>query len=293
MRSSRRMLGFDSRIYDAGSWIVNPGVFSFISFILLASKLEQLTMAIIWQKKHQGVNYQVRSAGNSLRLYTDNVLHSQYNPQQKITGSVWDLLFLPALALAQDKPLRILVLGVGGGAVIHMLNEFLNCEKIVGLELNPVHVQVAEDFFALKADNIELVQGDAIAWVENIKRQPDTEKFDLIIDDLFYEKDGEPIKVASANSTWFYHLYSLLKPHGLIVMNFVGRKNALSAAPFYDDYVAKLLPNALHFTTPHYDNHVLAFSKRELNAQQIRQAIKQDEKLKIVKNKLRFSCRSR
>ncbi len=250
-------------------------------------------MAIIWQKEHLGVNYQVRSAGKSLRLYTDNVLHSQYHPEQKITGSVWDLLFLPALTLAQDKPLRILVLGVGGGAVMHMLNEFLDCEKIIGLELNPIHIQVAEQFFSLKADNIELVQGDAIAWVENYSGKKSTDKFDLIIDDLFYEEEGEPIKLVPANSTWFYHLYSLLKPKGLVVMNFVGRKNAFSAAPFYDDYVENLLPNCLHFTTPHYDNHVMAFSKRELNAQRIRQAINQHEKLKIVKNKLRFSCRSR
>ena len=248
-------------------------------------------MAILWQKKYLGVNYQVRSAGNSLRLYTNNVLHSQYNPQQKVTGSVWDLLFLPALALTRDKPLRILVLGVGGGAVIHMLNEFLNCEKIIGLELNPMHIQVAEQFFALKAENIELVQGDAIDWIENSNNKHRAEKFDLIIDDLFYEEDDEPIKVATPDSTWFYHLYSLLKPNGLIVMNFVGRKNALLAAPFYDDYVARLLPNALHFTTPHYDNHVMAFSKSELNSKQIHSAILEHEQLKKLKRLLRFNCK--
>jgi len=244
-------------------------------------------MAILWQETRDGTLYQVRSAGKTLRLYTDNVLHSQYNPAKKLTGSVWDLLFLPALAKKMDNPIRVLVLGVGGGAVIHMLNEFLPCEKIIGIELNPTHIEIAQNFFSLSSENIELIEADAIRWVENSK-----EKFDIIIDDLFYEEDDEPVKVASPNATWFYNLYSLLKPKGLIIMNFVARHTAMTAAPLYDDYVAKLLPNTLHFTTPHYDNHVLAFSKNELNAKSIRQAIDQHEDLKLLKKHLRFSCRT-
>jgi spermidine synthase len=249
-------------------------------------------MAIVWQKKHQGTQYQVRRAGQTLRLYTDNVLHSQFNPKKKLTGSVWDLLFLPALSLPKDKPLRILVLGVGGGAVIHMLNEFLNCEKIIGLELNPIHIQVAEKHFAVKGDNIELIQDDAIKWVKNFKAKKGADKFDLIIDDLFYEEDGEPVKVAPPNSAWFYQLFSLLKPKGSIIMNFVGRHTAMKAAPLYDDYAAKLFPHGLHFTTPYYDNHVLAFSSQALTSKLIRQAIDQHEDLKQLKKHLRFSCRT-
>ena len=108
-------------------------------------------MAIIWQETRDGTRYQVRSAGKTIRLYTDNVLHSQYNPSKKLTGSVWDLLFLPALCLTQKKPLRVLVLGVGGGAIMHMMNDFFNCEKIIGLELNPTHIEVAHNYFALSS----------------------------------------------------------------------------------------------------------------------------------------------
>lgn len=244
-------------------------------------------MAIVWQEKRNGTFYQVRSAGKTLRLYTDNVLHSQFNPDKKLTGSVWDLLFLPALCLEAEKPLRILVLGVGGGAVIHMLNEFLNCEQIKGVELNATHIEIAQKYFALSASNINLIAGDAIRWVETA-----TEKFDIIIDDLFYEENNEPVKVAAPNATWFYNLYSLLKPNGLIIMNFVGRQTAMTAAPLHDDYVAKLLPQTLHFTTPHYDNHVLAFSNQALSAKDVRQKIHQAKALKPYKKYLRFSCRS-
>lgn len=250
-------------------------------------------MAIVWQEKRNGIVYQVRNAGSTLRLYTDNVLHSQYNPNNKLTGSVWDLLFLPALCHPSEKPLRILVLGVGGGAVIQMLNEFMNCEQIVGLELNPTHIEIAQRFFSLSASNIQLIEADAIQWVEKksneIKR---TEKFDIIIDDLFFEENNEPVKVAPPNATWFYNLYSLLKPGGQIIMNFVGRHSAMTAAPLYDDFVAKLLPNTLHLTTPHYDNHVLAFSKQVINSKVMKEKIQQHKDLKDLQQYLRFSCRS-
>jgi spermidine synthase len=245
-------------------------------------------MAIIWQEIRNGTHYQVRSAGKTLRLYTDNVLHSQYNPKRKLTGSVWDLLFLPALCLAQDKPLRVLVLGVGGGAVMHMMNNFFSCKKIIGLELNPTHIEIANRFFALNDPIFELIETDAINWVENYSG----DKFDVIIDDLFYEEKGEPVKVATPDATWFYHLYSQLKPKGMVIMNFVGRHTAMSAAPLHIDDVQKLLPYGLHLTTPFYDNHVLAFSSQLLHSSAIRKTINQHEKLNALKHNLRFSCRN-
>jgi len=245
-------------------------------------------MAIIWQETREGTRYQVRSAGKTLRLYTDSVLHSQYNPARKLTGSVWDLLFLPALCLVQDKPLRVLVLGVGGGAIMHMMNDFFNCENIIGLELNPTHIEIAQRYFSLNSNEFELIQADAIAWIEQYRG----EKFDVIIDDIFYEEEGDPVKVATPNATWFYNLYSQLKPKGMVIMNFVGRHSAMSAAPIHDDEVRKLLPYGLHLTTPHYDNHVLAFSSQPLDSRVIRTTINRHEKLKLLKNNLRFSCRS-
>ncbi len=249
-------------------------------------------MAIVWQETRDGVHYQVRNAGKTLRLYTDNVLHSQYNPEKKLTSSVWDLLFLPALCLENSKPLRVLVLGVGGGAVMHMMDDFFSCEKIIGIEMNATHIEISKKFFNLSGTNIELIEAEAIAWVENFTAKDNREKFDIIIDDLFYEEEGEPIKVAAPNATWFYQLYSLLKPKGLLIMNFVGRHSAMSAAPIHDDSVRKLLPYGLHLTTPYYDNHVLAFSAEKLQVGNIRKGIKRHEKLKLLKNSLRFSCRS-
>lgn len=245
-------------------------------------------MALIHQQTHQGTHYQIIKAGHSVRLYTDKVLHSQYNHKSKLTGSVWDLLFLPALVLPAGKNIRVLVLGVGGGSVLKMLNEYFSCSHICGVELNPLHIKFAQDYFDVTGSEFDLIEADAIDFVKQYRG----EKFDLIIDDLFYEDDGEPVKVASPDNTWLMNLYAILKPGGVVAMNFVGRKAALSAAPLHDEFVAGLLPNALHFTTPYYDNHVLAFSTSDMSSGLIRKCIADHPELSKKRALFRYRCRS-
>ena len=178
-------------------------------------------MAIIWQKIISGVDYQVRSAGNTRRLYTDGVFHSQFNPTRPVTGSVWDLLLLPAFFHQPDKLKRVLVLGVGGGAVINQLTTFFPQIEVVGVELNPTHLLVAKRYFGVGGcgsgkSKVTLLEADAVTWL-TAYRGP---KFDLIIDDLFGEQDGEPCRAIEADASWCQQLKRRLKSDGTLVMNF-------------------------------------------------------------------------
>ena len=57
-------------------------------------------MAVLWQQVCGGQRYEVRSAGKSRRMYVDGVLHSQHHSGRAVSGSVWDLLLLGAMAAA-------------------------------------------------------------------------------------------------------------------------------------------------------------------------------------------------
>ena len=104
-------------------------------------------MAVIWQKYVNGTKYQVRRAGLTRRLYTNDVCHSEFNPDKLVTGSIWDLLVLPAFFHTPGKIKRVLMLGVGGGASILQLHHLLQPDHITGLELDPVHLDIARRFF--------------------------------------------------------------------------------------------------------------------------------------------------
>ena len=217
-------------------------------------------MAIEWSKKVNDCLYEVRTAGATRRLYTNNVFHSQYNPNKVLQGGVWDLLALPAFSCPRDTIQRVLVLGVGGGTVIKQLQCYLNPEKIIGIELNPLHLFVAKKYFGLKRASIQLIEDDAIHWLENYKGK----KFDLIIDDLFGHHKGEAERVIKLNKQWAGILLNNLSPEGLLVINFGSGSEFRNNAFLAYKKLSRQFKSILSLTLKQYDNVIGVFSKCDI-----------------------------
>jgi spermidine synthase len=241
-------------------------------------------MAVIHSLQRDGTRYEIRTAGRSIRLYTNNVLHTQYHPDKRVTGGVWDLLALPILAL--DTPKRALVLGVGGGAAIHLLRDWCPGIQITGVELNPVHISLARRFFNLKGRHLDLVRGDARDFVQQYKG----EKFDLVIEDLF-GGNGAPDRTFEADSTWCSALGRLVSRDGAIVINTLERRQLLATAFVQDEKTRKEWQSGLCLTVPAYENHVGAFFRKPVSAGRLRDAIRA-EPARVLQEKsgqLRFN----
>ena len=243
-------------------------------------------MAILWQKTIKNTHYEVRTAGQTRRLYSDGVFHSQFNPERAITGGVWDLLMLPTFFYPPDSIQRVLVLGVGGGAVIHQLQRYIKPSEIIGVELNPTHIMVAKRYFAVTNKLATLVKADAIEWLGNYTGPA----FDLIIDDLFGEDKGEPVRAVKANKAWFEKLNSHLSEDGLLVMNFVSKKDLKNCAAISYKKIANYFSTSFQFTLPHYDNAIGAFLKKSSTNQILRTNINAVSELKKSKH-LNFNVR--
>ncbi len=212
-------------------------------------------MAVIWERKTDSCHYEVRTAGNSVRLYKNNVFHSQWNNTRPLSNGVWDLLFLPALLLPDIEIKRVLVLGVGGGAVINQFTQLLAPVAIIGVELDAVHIQIARRFFGVQQESVELVQADALDWISRYKG----EKFDVIIEDLFTEKNGEPYRIAEATAPWFRQLKKHLQPEGVLVVNFEDAMQMRAASAAYQATLNGDPDLRYQFNQPSYGNSVCAF----------------------------------
>jgi len=223
-------------------------------------------MAILWSKRSNNCLYEVRSAGATRRLYTNKVFHSQFNPNKVIQGGIWDLLYIPAFTCPIGSIQRILVLGVGGGTVLHQLKKFIQPEKIIGVELNQVHLYVAKNYFDLNDSGIKLIEADAINWLQNYKG----EKFDMIIDDLFGHHDGEAERVITVNKQWADTLLKHLNPKGILVINF-GTTNELKncALIAYKKYLQKF-NSAFRLTLSQYENAIGVFAKGKLEPKKLK-----------------------
>ena len=226
-------------------------------------------MAQIWEEYRDGYHYEVRTAGSSLRLYRDGVLHTQYNPKRLLTLGVWDLLLLPALAVRESGPKRVLVLGVGGGAVLRLYSDFFPGVEITGVDLDPMHLKIAREFFGAQATRATLVVAEAREWLGNYSGEP----FDLIIDDMFDGRDADPRKVFEPDSLWFDQLLSAMNPDGMLIMNFASMRDLAKAAWLRDRKLRRKLPGAVALEMPSYGNAVAAFSGLPLNAAEVRAAV--------------------
>lgn len=242
-------------------------------------------MAILFHQQRHGHQYEVRSAGHTRRLYTDGVFHSQYNPRHVLTGSVWDLLFLPSQFFAPGTLKRVLVLGVGGGAAIHQLNHFAAPQTLVGVELNPLHLQLAKRFFGLRYTNLQLVQANAVYWLSEYAGEP----FDLIIDDLYGEDGGEPCRAVAADGSWFDLLLEHLSEQGMLVMNFVNAREWRQSAYFHETFVREAFAQAYRLATPTCHNRVAALLRQPASLRDFRARLHQQPLL----DTRRAGCRLR
>ena len=173
-------------------------------------------MAVIWRQMRDAVNYEVRSQGRTLRLYANGVQHSEFHPDKLVTGSVWDLLWLPGLLLPASQVKRVLVLGLGGGSLIPPLHALFAPESVLAVDLDPVHLDVAQKFFQVSRYGVECVCADAVDFLQHWQGP----SFDLIIEDLFAPSDRTVSRAVPASGRWFGALSRHVSRHGALVMNF-------------------------------------------------------------------------
>lgn len=173
-------------------------------------------MAVIWQARQQNVHYVLHRRGERLQLFANGVQHSEWHPRKLFTGSVWDLLWLPVFFAEPQRIQRVLILGLGAGTVIAPLRHFCQPLEIVAVDSDPLHLQVAEQFFQVAGADISCHCADAVAFVRDYQGAP----FDLLIEDLFAPSDSSVTRAVPASVDWCRSLAALVSAEGMRVMNF-------------------------------------------------------------------------
>ena len=218
---------------------------------------------IIWERKHAGNHYQVRTAGKSIRLYRNQVFHSQYHGGRLLNGGVWDMLWLPLFFRQPNKPLRVLVMGVGAGAAIKKISDYIPDANITGVDIDKIHLQIARRFVGLDRRSVKLIHANAIDWLQSYSGPA----FDLIIDDLFFEQEGEPcraIAFAANKALWLRRIKACLAPNGLLIANCVSSKEARSLVTGALCSLPSAFSSGYTLREPNYDNIICIASRHSL-----------------------------
>ncbi|MCE9634991.1 MAG: hypothetical protein K8T90_04730 [Planctomycetes bacterium] len=256
-------------------------------------------MALLWSGGMDGRVVEVRSAGATRRLLVDGVLHTAWNARAGLTGAVWDPLGLAALAARRRR--SALLLGVGGGAAIHLLRLHAGVDRVVAVEREPVLLGVAREHFDVAAPGVDLVEADAVAWVAGrvaarraarMSGGARPARFDVVIDDLFHEADGEPIRSATG-TRWWRRVASLVAPGGVLIANFDELATLRRSGLLDDARVASRFPSALLFSCPGFTNAIVALTRDAVTAAEFRARLAAVPSLagSAARRLLRFSAR--
>lgn len=209
-----------------------------------------------------GERIRIRSSRRGRALEIDGTFASFVPHAGVATGSVWDALVAPLLALPPARRRSALILGLGGGSAARIVRAIAPSARIVGVELDRDVVAAARRHFDLDALGIEIVCDDARSVLARERR-----RFDLVIEDVFVGR-GRAVHKPEWLPTPFLALAARrVAPDGVLVSNSIDEAPAVSRA------MRALRPHVLELRVDGYDNRIFAGSARPLDARALRAAI--------------------
>jgi spermidine synthase len=218
----------------------------------------------------------VRETRKGRSLEIDGTLASFWARDGVATGSVWDALVAPLLALPPARRRSVLILGLGGGSAARLVRAIAPSAHVVGVEYDGGVVAAARRHFALDALDVEVVRGDARDVLRRERR-----RFDLVIDDVFVGR-GRAVRKPDWLPMPFLPLAAKrVAPGGVLV------SNAIDEAALVRRTLQALRPHAIELRVDGYDNRVFAASAERLDPHALRRAIAVEPALAPTLSRLR------
>lgn len=125
------------------------------------------------------------------------------------------------------KTKNILVLGVAGGTVIHLLHNLYPDARIIGVDIDAVMIEVGKKYFGLDTmQNLRCVCADAATFVASYKGT----RFDLVVVDIFV---GPDIPDFVSSAAFERNVKKHVSAGGVVLINYLRQ-------PGYEEKAAKL-----------------------------------------------------
>lgn len=221
---------------------------------------------------------EVVDSAHGRELRVDGTFASFYRPGSAGTGSVWDALVAPLVALPGEPPPRVLLLGLGGGSAARLVRALAPASELVGVEIDGEVIRAAREAFGLRELGVELVHDDARRVLERERR-----RFDLVLDDVFVGR-GDAVH----KPPWLLHgglqrAGALLRPRGILVSNTLDEWREVAGI------LAAGFEVGVSIEVEGYDNRILAArSGAPLSARDLRRAVAREAHLADALPHLRF-----
>jgi spermidine synthase len=167
---------------------------------------------------------QVRANGSYRTLFfvRDNgeaVIESKLNLKQpyRLELDYTKSMFLSYAFVPQPK--RVLIVGLGGGSMVHFLKKYDPELTVDVLDIDPAIVRIADKYFGVRSEGkIDVITADGIKYIAETKNE-----YDVIYMDAFLKPSGKtdvngvPLELKTGD--FFKLMQKKLSPGGVVVFN--------------------------------------------------------------------------
>jgi spermidine synthase len=192
-------------------------------------------LAATWADQPGGVlEVDVRSKYSHIKIRTDGKVRTLYFVRDSgeevvesmlYTDKPHDLIvdytrYMFLSYVFKPKQERVLIVGLGGGSMVHFMKHYDPAAKVDVVEIDPKVVELAEKYFGVKtAGNVKVITDDAFAFF----KAPGGDKYDVIYIDAFLkptkdtDETGVPLKLKTIE--FYKDMQKKLSADGMVVFN--------------------------------------------------------------------------
>lgn len=121
--------------------------------------------------------------------------------------------------LFQPKPKRVLIIGLGGGAMVHFLEHYDPDVKVDAVEIDPAVVKLAEKYFKTRpTKNVNIVTNDGLRYLDKAEG-----RYDVVYMDAFLkpsqETDASGVPRRLKTVEFYKRVQEKLAPGGVMSFN--------------------------------------------------------------------------
>lgn len=167
------------------------------------------TVVTPWQR------VEVWKTDRAAELRAGGAVHAWWHRDRLLTGMAWDAIAAACLLRTAGPPARVLMLGLAGGTALRVLRHLLPTVQLTAVELDRGILELARRYLELDALGVEVIEGEAGAWLRANRRT-----FDAIIDDC-YLAETDDVERRGWSEGRIEDLRRALRPGGVVVVNLV------------------------------------------------------------------------
>lgn len=208
------LIGIAACLFGKPYWtfaalLLPVGIYAFVFQTPLIASASML------YEEESAYNYlKVQDSDDKLKLIVNEGLgvQSYYMKEGILTGEYYDYIALTPYLQEQPTKAHILVLGLAGGSITRQFDHYFPDYTLTGVEIDPAIVDVANTYFHLDEQDVDVHIDDARRFV-----QQSNDTYDVIVVDAFANEMYIPWHMTTQE--FFQSLKAHLTDGGIVTFN--------------------------------------------------------------------------